>query len=157
LILTESRSLAGVLRSIAYQYLCAIAATNGQAGGFLVTTIAPILADNLRPVLYLGDLDHQGGQIEANTRHVLERCSRRELDWTRLAITQEQADRIGDPVLKADKRYKPARVQQSMGDGSSGAGGSDASRARRARQLADGTARERERAQRAEWSDRLAG
>ena len=35
LILCESRSLAGVLRDIAGTYLCPIAATNGQAGGFL--------------------------------------------------------------------------------------------------------------------------
>jgi len=44
LILCESRSLAGVLRDIAQDYLCPIAATNGQAGGFLHTEVAPLVA-----------------------------------------------------------------------------------------------------------------
>ena len=71
LILCESRSLAGVLRRIAAQYLCPIASTNGQVGGFLVTEIAPLL-DEERPVLYLGDHDWQGHQIEAATGRRLE-------------------------------------------------------------------------------------
>jgi hypothetical protein len=48
MILTESRSLAGVLRDLAYQYLCPIAATNGQVGGFLRTDIAPALEHGQR-------------------------------------------------------------------------------------------------------------
>ena len=35
MILTESRSLAGVLRIIAREYCCRIASINGQCGGFL--------------------------------------------------------------------------------------------------------------------------
>ena len=72
LILTESRSLAGVLRALVREYAALIAATNGQIGGFLHTEIIPILRPGQR-ILYLGDLDLSGGQIEANTRHVLER------------------------------------------------------------------------------------
>src|SRR5215210_8368138 len=65
LILCESRSLAGVLRDIARDYLCPIAATNGQAGGFLHTEIAPLVAEpGGRRVLYLGDLDLSGGHTE---------------------------------------------------------------------------------------------
>ena len=41
LILTESRSLAGVLRALVWEYGGWIAATNGQCGGFLHTKIAP--------------------------------------------------------------------------------------------------------------------
>jgi hypothetical protein len=109
LLLVESRSLGGVLRSMTADYLCSIAATNGQVGGFLHTQIVPILRDNDRPVLYLGDWDHQGHQIEANTRRVLEREAGRELDWTRVAITQEQiAERGLTPVWKTDNRYRPA-------------------------------------------------
>ena len=37
MIITESRSLAGVLRDLASEYLTPIASTNGQAGGFSST------------------------------------------------------------------------------------------------------------------------
>ena len=67
MILTESRSLAGVLRNIAVDYRVCIASTNGQCGGFLRTNIAPRLKPGDR-VIYLGDLDLSGGQIEDNTR-----------------------------------------------------------------------------------------
>ena len=46
-----------------------IAATNGQVGGFLHTDVAPVLNDSAR-VLYLGDFDLAGNDIEANTRRV---------------------------------------------------------------------------------------
>jgi len=52
-IICESRSLAGVLRNIASTYLCPIAATNGQVGGFLHTDVAPLLQEKQR-VLYWG-------------------------------------------------------------------------------------------------------
>jgi len=64
LILTESRSLAGVLRELVLDYAVLIAATNGQCGGFLHTRIAPIVQPGQR-ILYLGDLDLSGDQIEA--------------------------------------------------------------------------------------------
>ena len=72
LILTESRSLAGVLRDIVIEYRAHISATNGQCGGHLRTVIAPRLRPGDR-VIYLGDHDLSGNQIEANTRRVLER------------------------------------------------------------------------------------
>lgn len=123
LILCESRSLAGVLRELAGEYLCPIAATNGQVGGFLRTDVAPLLevryGDDApggpglerRRVLYLGDLDRQGGQIEANTRRVLVHElgleDEDELDWERVAITPEQvAERGLQPIIKTDRRYR---------------------------------------------------
>jgi hypothetical protein len=72
LILTESRSLAGVLRSVVRDYRARIVPTNGQCGGFLHTDIAPLLQPG-GTVGYLGDHDLAGGQIEDNTRRVLER------------------------------------------------------------------------------------
>jgi hypothetical protein len=106
LILTESRSLAGVLRGIAREYRVRIASTNGQVGGFLHTDIAPIL----RPgdvVGYLGDLDLSGGQIESNTRRVLEQVAFGALDWTRIALTAEQVAQYDLPVItKHDRRYR---------------------------------------------------
>jgi hypothetical protein len=108
LILCESRSLAGVLRDIARDYLCPIAATNGQAGGFLHTEIAPLVAEpGGRRVLYLGDLDLSGSRIEANTRAVLEGYG--ELEWEKVAITDVQVRESAFPVkTKLDYRFKPA-------------------------------------------------
>jgi hypothetical protein len=110
LLLVESRSLRGVLVPLSKEYVCLIAATNGQVGGFLRTDIAPVLEDNDREVLYLGDWDPQGHDIEANTKHVLENETGRYIDWTRIAITQEQiAERGLTSVWKEDKRFKPAK------------------------------------------------
>jgi hypothetical protein len=107
-IITESRSLAGVLRGIAYKYAVPIASTNGQCGGFLHTKLAPALADAAGPVIYLGDLDLAGDQIEANTRTVLEELAGAgPLAWERLAITSEQVTGHGLPVItKHDRRYR---------------------------------------------------
>jgi hypothetical protein len=105
-MLVESRSLGGVLRAMTSEYLCSIAATNGQVGGFLHTEVAPILQRNDRVVLYLGDFDLQGHQIEANTRRVLEHKARRRIDWNRIAITEEQIAQRGlTPILKKDHRF----------------------------------------------------
>jgi hypothetical protein len=106
LVLVESRSLGGVLRGPASVYCCPIAATNGQVKGLLHTKIAPRLIGNERKVLYLGDHDLHGDQIEANTRHVLERAAGRAIDWRRIAITAEQVAEHGlEPILKTDGRY----------------------------------------------------
>jgi hypothetical protein len=107
LILCESRTFGGVLqRTLAPEYLCPIAATNGMVLGFLHTDIVPILENNERQVLYIGDLDLSGEKIEANTQRVLERALDRKLDWTRIALTEKQRDEHGlSEVWKTDKRY----------------------------------------------------
>jgi hypothetical protein len=111
MIVTESRSLAGVLDDLARRYLVPISATNGQCGGHLRTEIAPNLCEG-QTVLYLGDHDFQGGQIEANTRRVLERIVG-PLDWKRLAITAGQV--IGLPVIsKPDNRFRPVRYHDAV-------------------------------------------
>jgi hypothetical protein len=110
LILTESRSLAGVLRDLTVEYLVPIAATNGQCGGFLRTEVAPLLGGADRQVLYLGDLDHAGGQIEQNTRSVLVQAA----GWRRLAITAEQVAEHGLPsVIKHDRRYNDGHEHEA--------------------------------------------
>jgi hypothetical protein len=110
LILTESRSLAGALRKLAIQYATKLAATNGQVGGFLHTVVAPQL-DLGDTVLYCGDWDWQGHQIENNTRRVLERLVG-DLDWTRVTLTETQVDDDYDlrplQIMKIDNRYKPS-------------------------------------------------
>ena len=113
-ILCESRSLAGVLRDVAYEYMVQIAPTNGQCGGFLRTDVAPLLSPGQR-VGYLGDQDLCGGQIEANTRKVLEELIGDELYWHRIAITEQQVERHQLPVIsKPDRRYKPARWHDAV-------------------------------------------
>jgi hypothetical protein len=114
LILTESRSLAGVLRPIVSECCARIASTNGQCGGFLRTEVAPLL----RPgdhVIYLGDLDLSGGQIEENTRRVLEREIGGPLRWERLALTEQQVIAHSLPVIiKHDRRYKDGRPHEAV-------------------------------------------
>jgi hypothetical protein len=115
LLLVESRSLGGVLREMTSDYLVGIAPTNGQVGGFLHTKIGPALRND-RVVLYLGDEDLQGHQIEDNTRCVLEQLKGRPIDWRRIAITPEQIVQygLGDRfVLKKDNRYKPPRTHRA--------------------------------------------
>jgi hypothetical protein len=114
MIVTESRSLAGVLRHIVVEYRARIASTNGQCGGFLRTNIAPKLIAGDR-VIYLGDLDLAGDHIEANTRRVLEREIGGELVWERLALTQEQVREYDLPVIiKRDRRYKDNRPHRAV-------------------------------------------
>jgi hypothetical protein len=92
LIICESRTFGGVLaRTVAEQYLTPVTATNGQAGGFLHTNVAPMLSYGSR-VLYVGDHDVRGNDIEANTWRRLESIVG-PLDWTRVALTAEQVCR----------------------------------------------------------------
>jgi hypothetical protein len=103
-ILTESRSLAGVIRDMCCDYRNRLAATNGLVGGFLHTDVAPLLKEGDR-VGYLGDYDLAGNDIEANTRRVLEELVG-PLNWTRLALTREQVDEYQLPSIdKIDKRF----------------------------------------------------
>jgi hypothetical protein len=114
MILTESRSLAGVLRHIVVDYRARIASTNGQCGGFLRTNIVPKLKSGDR-VIYLGDLDLAGGQIEDNTRRVLEQEIGGELLWERLALTLEQVREHDLPeITKHDRRYHDGRPHRAV-------------------------------------------
>jgi hypothetical protein len=61
-----------------------------------------------RRVLYFGDLDFSGGQIEEHTRDVLSEFG--ECEWLRLGITEEQVeDGELTTIMKTDNRFKPAR------------------------------------------------
>ena len=64
----------------------------------------------------MGDFDLSGGQIEGNTRRVLEReVGEDELDWERLALTQEQVDHYDLPVIeKRDRRYNDGRPHEAV-------------------------------------------
>ena len=108
-LITESRSLAGVLRGLISRYRARIASTNGQVGGFLHTDLGPDLLPG-DCVGYLGDHDLAGRDIENNTRQVLERIVGGPLRWERLAITEAQVRRHRLPtIIKVDHRYKAGR------------------------------------------------
>jgi hypothetical protein len=119
LILCESRSLAGALRDLASGYACPIASTNGQARGFLVSKVAPTIGATQR-VLYLGDWDWQGRQIEEATRRTLiehsglrgDQLARR---WERVALTEAQVRDNDLPIIqKPDHRYRPVRHYEAV-------------------------------------------
>lgn len=121
LIITEARTVAGVLtRGLAPRYMVSVAATNGQCAGFTVTEIAPLLSDPATSVLYVGDLDDCGTDIEHSTRRLIELHAGRNFDastWRRIAITKSQAEglrRAGvRPIVKQDKRYKDGRQHEA--------------------------------------------
>jgi hypothetical protein len=124
-ILCESKAVAGALRATARRYHCPIAATGGQAKGFLVTDVALALQANQR-VLYLGDFDWCGQQIEENTRRTLIEhaglpgipATSVEDRWERVALTAEQAEELvangASMISKPDRRYKPTRYYDAM-------------------------------------------
>jgi hypothetical protein len=57
-------------------------------------------------VLYLGEYDLAGNDIEYNTRTVLERIVGGELAWQRIALTEEQViSRNLSRIVKEDKRF----------------------------------------------------
>jgi hypothetical protein len=112
LVLTESRSLAGVLRALIREHRALIAPTNGQTGGFLHNDVVPRLRDGQR-VLYLGDYDLAGNDIENNTRRVLERYHH--LQWERLALTRTQVDRYALLIIiKRDKRFNNGGAHEAV-------------------------------------------
>lgn len=118
LVITESRSLAGVLRNLCAEYLVSLASTNGQCRGFLHTKVAPSLFHDQR-VLYFGDWDFSGGHIEQNTRDVLEHIRNGGLEWERLAITEKQIKARKLTVIQRldgrTKKYNDAVETEALG------------------------------------------
>jgi hypothetical protein len=110
LILTEAKGVAGVLERPVSAYLCPVGGMKGQAGkGWLITEVAPrLLASNDRAVLYLGDRDRCGEDIERNAHRVLERAAGREIAWKRIGLTEAQTEGI-DPIWKVDGRDHEGR------------------------------------------------
>jgi hypothetical protein len=108
-VITESRGVRAALRATASRYGAWIASTNGQVGGFLHTDVTPLLVPG-SPVAYFGDSNPAGGDIEANTKRVLERAVGGPLAWQRLAVTPGQAEEEGlPPKPGTDGRYRDGR------------------------------------------------
>jgi hypothetical protein len=91
LLVVESESLAGLLDPLADRYQIVLVPVRGQAGGaYLVNDVRPYVERGHTEVLYVGDWDKAGADIEASARDRLEHHAGRALTWTRLALTGEQ-------------------------------------------------------------------
>jgi hypothetical protein len=144
-----------VLSGPVSEYCCPITGLGGQAGrGFLVTQVVPLLMGGDREVLYLGDLDKCGEDIEASARRVLEReCG--PLAWERIGLTPEQTAGI-EPIWKVDGRDRIGRWAwevESLGQAAAVRLVQDALDTRLPEPLAD--VQEREQAQREQLADVL--
>jgi hypothetical protein len=120
-ILCEARGVGGVLsRGVAFAYGVTVAPTGGQCNGFLRTKVAPYLSKD-ESVLYIGDADLAGNDIEDNTRRVLEHATGRTFTkdtWERLMLTAAQCrqlERRGvEPIQKTDHRFKDGRPHEAF-------------------------------------------
>jgi hypothetical protein len=118
IVITEARTAGGVFsRTLGPEYVVPIMPTNGQTKRFLINEVVPFLNERDSIVLYVGDYDLAGNQIEDNTRRVLERHADRPFRWTRVAITGDQAGTLRvkgiDPIIKHDHRYTDGREHEA--------------------------------------------
>lgn len=103
----ESRSLAGVIRGLAWIYRVPLVPLVGQASVGLLAEVAERVATAPPIVWYLGDYDLSGGHIEASAIERVEAFAGVGLDVHRLAITRDQVDELNLPVIsKYDRRTK---------------------------------------------------
>jgi hypothetical protein len=75
----------------------------------------PLFGGTIRPlrrVLYVGDLDLSGEDIEGNTRRVLEEETGPR-EWMRVALTAEQGLAL-PRAEKIDRRFRPPRVHAAV-------------------------------------------
>jgi hypothetical protein len=107
-------------RSAARDYRVTVAPTGGHCHGFLRTKVAPYLRKDQR-VLYIGDHDLAGNDIEDNTRRVLEHETGRTFtkdSWERLMITDTQCRRLQrkgvEPIHKRDNRFADGRPHEAF-------------------------------------------
>jgi hypothetical protein len=104
LVITESRSLRGVIDDLCDEYQLNLTSVNGHCAGHLRTKVAEVIRTG-QVVLYLGDHDFGGHVIEANTHAVLQEITGSELAWERVAITEAQIEEHSlTPILKTDGR-----------------------------------------------------
>lgn len=116
LMMFEARASEGVMARYLAARNVAHTAFNGQSGKVMFANwVAPWLQEHPESeVLYVGDLDLSGEQIEDHGIEVLRtKAPSWTGDWTRLAITPDQAADLAaggmSPVPKTDRRYVPPR------------------------------------------------
>jgi hypothetical protein len=96
---SSQESLAGLLEPLAAQYRIVLVPVRGQAGGaYLVNDVRPYVERGHTEVLYVGDFDKAGADIETSARERLETHSGRTLTWTRLALALSPGPHGGRPA-----------------------------------------------------------
>jgi hypothetical protein len=93
----ESESIAGVLNDVTYTWDVPLLPCKGYSSEtFAYNAASHWRADDRSPaVLYVGDLDLHGKQIEADLRRKLEGFYGEPVEWTRVGITLEQVEQYG--------------------------------------------------------------
>jgi hypothetical protein len=118
LLIVESDSLAGLLERSGYEYRVPLVPSRGQASDGLVYDVVGLVEAGYERVLYVGDLDLSGGQIEDAFQDRVEALAGIELDWRRVALREEQRLDNELPVIqKWDgrlKRYFPAVETEAL-------------------------------------------
>jgi len=91
----ESESIAGVLSAVTARWDVPLFPCHGYSSETFAWGAAQNwLGDDRDPVvLYVGDLDRHGKQIEVDLRNKLEGFYGSEVDWTRVGITEDQIKR----------------------------------------------------------------
>jgi hypothetical protein len=112
LVVVESESLAGLYESLVDDYRAVLVPVRGQAStGLLFNDVAPFVEAGSVNVLYVGDHDKSGYDIEASARDRLEHFSGQALDWRRVALTAAQVEEYGLPLVeRVDRRERDGRA-----------------------------------------------
>ena len=122
---TETRGMAGSLARTAWYYGVGITASGGMPSASLIYEAAARMRDSegeRKVVLYLGDADRHGFQIEAQIRADFEQTHGTPIEWHRIAISKEEAKERGDPnaevIPLAEMRSRlQAAIREVIGDG----------------------------------------
>jgi hypothetical protein len=111
LLVVESRSLAAFFDPVARRYRIAVAPLGGQSSGAFLHNDLPKFLGRETTVIYVGDWDKAGGDIETSAENRLRAFVPNWIGkWVRVAVTDEQADRYrGLQITKADRRFNPPR------------------------------------------------
>jgi hypothetical protein len=93
----ESESIAGVLVDVTSRWDVPLLPTHGYSSETFAWGAAETWRNSIQEptILYVGDLDKHGKQIEADLRSKLEGFYEAEVDWSRIGITDAQVEQYG--------------------------------------------------------------
>jgi hypothetical protein len=112
LLIVESESLAGLCEDLAHEYRIVLVPVRGQSSAsLLVNDVTPYVERGSRHVLYVGDHDRSGYDIEASAQARLESFARQALAWMRVALTADQVAAYDLPLVeRVDRRDHQTRL-----------------------------------------------
>jgi hypothetical protein len=100
LLIVESESLAGLFENVAAELRVVLVPVRGQASAsMLVNDVLPFVECGSDEVLYVGDHDKAGYDIEASAQLRLEHFADTELKWERIALTATQVEDYALPLV----------------------------------------------------------